>query len=263
METRRLIDHGVPLGAVAVVHDLTREETARDQQALSDRATFWSDLAASMSHEVRNPLVAIKTFAQLLPERFDDAEFRKEFNSIVVKEIDRLDKIITQINNFAHPPEIVLKPIDVREPLRRSLEIARSRFGLNGDVEVQTSLPKDLPPVLGDETALAEAFAHLVANAAEASINQKNPRIILSARPVREAGQPSGVVVTIRDNGKGIDPEIKNKVFSPFCTTKPRGMGLGLPIVKRTVFDHHGRVDIDSSPHGTSVSVMLPATGLS
>jgi nitrogen-specific signal transduction histidine kinase/GAF domain-containing protein len=263
VETRRLVDHGVPLGAVAVVHDLTREETARDQQALSDRATFWSDLAASMSHEVRNPLVAIKTFAQLLPERFDDADFRNEFNSIVVREIDRLDKIVTQINNFAHPPEIVLKAIDVREPLRRSLEIARSRFGLNGGVEVETSLPKDLPHILGDETALAEAFAHLVANAAEASANQKNPRIILSARPVREAGQPSGVVVTIRDNGKGIDPEIKNKVFSPFCTTKPRGMGLGLPIVKRTVFDHHGRVDIDSSSHGTSVSVMLPATGQS
>jgi signal transduction histidine kinase len=209
---------------------------------------------------VRNPLVAIKTFAQLLPERFDDADFRKEFNNIVVKEIDRLDKIITQINNFAHPPEIVLRPIDVREPLKRSLEIARSRFGLNGGVEVQTSLPKDLPYILGDETALAEAFAHLVANAAEASLSQKKPRITLSAKPIREAGQPSGVVVTVQDNGKGIAPEIKNKVFSPFCTTKPRGMGLGLPIVKRTVFDHHGRVDIDSSPHGTSVSVMLPAT---
>jgi nitrogen-specific signal transduction histidine kinase len=68
------------------------------------------------------------------------------------------------------------------------------------------------------------------------------------------------VVVTVRDNGKGIAPELKDKVFSPFCTTKPRGMGLGLPIVKRTVFDHHGRVDIDSSAHGTLVSVMLPAS---
>ena len=213
-----------------------------------------------MSHEVRNPLVAIKTFAQLLPERFDDADFRKEFNNIVVNEIDRLDKIITQINNFAHPPEIVLKPIDVRAPLRRSLEIARARFGVNGGVEVETSLPKDLPPIMGDETALAEAFAHLVANAAEASVSQKKPLVTLAARPIREAGQPSAVVVTIRDNGKGISPEIKNKIFSPFCTTKPRGMGLGLPIVKRTVFDHHGRVNIDSSPHGTLVSIMLPAT---
>ena len=60
----------------------------------------------------------------------------------------------------------------------------------------------------------------------------------------------SGVVVTVKDNGQGIAAELKDKIFSPFCTTKARGMGLGLPIVKRTVFDHNGRVDIDSNPHG-------------
>src|SRR5205807_2776725 len=98
VETRQLSDNGSPLGAVAVIQDLTVQETLREKQALLDRATFWTDLAASMSHEIRNPLVAIKTFAQLLPERFDDADFRKQFNKIVVNEIDRLDKIITQIN---------------------------------------------------------------------------------------------------------------------------------------------------------------------
>lgn len=67
-------------------------------------------------------------------------------------------------------------------------------------------------------------------------------------------------MVTVRDNGKGIAPDLKDKIFSPFCTTKARGMGLGLPIVKRTVFDHKGRVDVDSSSQGTQVSVMLPAS---
>jgi two-component system C4-dicarboxylate transport sensor histidine kinase DctB len=75
---------------------------------------------------------------------------------------------------------------------------------------------------------------------------------------VREGEHTSGVVVTIHDNGPGIAADLKDKIFSPFCTTKPRGMGLGLPIVKRTVFDHNGRVDIDSNPQGTSVSVLLP-----
>jgi nitrogen-specific signal transduction histidine kinase len=260
VETRRLSNQGAPLGAVAVIQDLTAEQSLRQKQDLLDRAAFWTDLAASMSHEIRNPLVAIKTFAQLLPERFDDADFRKEFNEIVVKEIDRLDKMITQINNFAHPPELVFKPIDVRAPVKKALEIARSRFDLNGDVAVETSLPSDLPKVLGDETALAEAFAHLVANAAEALSGQSKARITLSAKPIRDGDRASGVVVTVRDNGKGIAPDLKEKVFSPFCTTKPRGMGLGLPIVKRTVFDHNGRVDIDSSSHGTLVSVMLPAS---
>ena len=260
VETRQLADDGSLLGAVAVIQDLTAQETLREKQALLDRATFWTDLAASMSHEIRNPLVAIKTFAQLLPERFDDAEFRKEFNKIVVHEIDRLDKIITQINNFAHPPELVLKPIDIRSPVKKGVEIARSRYGINGKVELETSLPSNLPRVLGDEAALAEAFAHLVANAAEASADRNKPHITLSAKPVREDKHAAAVVITVRDNGTGIAPELKDKIFSPFCTTKPRGMGLGLPIVKRTVFDHHGRVEVDSNSKGTQVSVLLPAT---
>ena len=261
VEARRLASNGAALGAVAVINDLTAEETLREKQSLVDRAAFWTDLAASMSHEIRNPMVAIKTFAQLLPERFDDADFRNEFNQIVVQEIDRLDKIVAQINNFAHPPELVLKSIDVRTPVKKGLEIARSRFGVNGKVEIETSLPNDLPRVLGDETALAEAFAHLVANAAEASADRTKPHIVLSAKRMREGRQPAVVIVTVRDNGRGIAPELKEKIFSPFCTTKPRGMGLGLPIVKRTVFDHHGRVEVDSTPKGTLVSIVLPTTG--
>jgi PAS domain S-box-containing protein len=259
VETRRLLDQKTPLGAVAVLQDLTAEDNLRQKQDLVDRAAFWTDLAASMSHEIRNPLVAIKTFAQLLPERFDDADFRKDFNEIVVQEIDRLDKIITLINNFAHPSELVLKPIDVRASVRKAIVLARERVKKNG-VAIDTMLPNDLPKVLGDEAALTEAFAHLVTNAAEATSGQMKPRIILAAKKIREGGHASGVVVTVKDNGKGISAELKEKVFSPFCTTKARGMGLGLPIVKRTIFDHNGRVDIDSSSHGTSVSVMLPAS---
>ncbi len=112
---------------MAVIQDLTPEESLRQRQELLDRAAFWTDLAASMSHEVRNPLVAIKTFAQLLPERFDDADFRRDFNEIVVQEIDRLDLIITQINNFAHPPELNFKSIDLRAPMKKAVELVRAR----------------------------------------------------------------------------------------------------------------------------------------
>jgi len=259
VETRRLVDKKTPLGAVAVVHDLTAEDSLRQKQDLVDRAAFWTDLAASMSHEIRNPLVAIKTFAQLLPERFDDADFRKDFNEIVVQEIDRLDKIITQINNFAHPSELVMKPIDVRSSVKKAIELARTRMKKNGVVSIDTTLPNDLPKVLGDEIALTEAFAHLVANAAEATSGRTKPHITLAAKQIREGKHASGVIVTVKDNGKGISADLKEKIFSPFCTTKARGMGLGLPIVKRTIFDHNGRVDIDSNPSGTSVSIMLPA----
>ena len=258
LETRRLVHQRDSLGAVAVIQDLTDEESLRQKEDLTERAAFWTDLAASMSHEVRNPLVAIKTFAQLLPERFDDPDFRRDFNVIVLQEIERLDKIITQLNNFAHPPELNFRSIDLRAPMRKAVDLVRARATSNG-VAVETTLPDDLPKIVGDETALAEAFAHLVANAAEASSNQPKPRITVSAKPIREGQETSGVLVTVHDNGSGISADLKDKIFSPFCTTKARGMGLGLPIVKRTVFDHNGRVDIDSDPHGTSVNVLLPA----
>ncbi|MEO5720610.1 MAG: ATP-binding protein [Chthoniobacterales bacterium] len=258
VEARRVMDDHTPFGAVAVVQDLTAQENLRQKQDLLDRAAFWTDLAASMSHEIRNPLVAIKTFAQLLPERFDDPDFREEFNHIVVQEIGRLDQIITQINNFAHPAELVMKSFDLRNSVKNALQMARERMNING-TPVELDFPSDLPPVVGDEGALTEAFAHLVANAAEATCGRAQPRITVAAKHIREGVETSGIVVTVQDNGKGIDPELKDKIFSPFCTTKARGMGLGLPIVKRTVFDHNGRLDIDSNPRGTSVSVMLPA----
>ncbi|HEY2341463.1 MAG TPA: ATP-binding protein [Chthoniobacteraceae bacterium] len=260
VEIRRLGSAENALGAVALIQDLTAEEALQEKRDLSDRAAFWSDLAASMSHEIRNPLVAIKTYAQLLPERFDDPDFRREFSDIVVHEINRLDSIVSQINNFAHPPELAFKAIDVRVPVRKALEMARPNFQRNGEISVETSLEADLPRVLGDEAALTEAFVHLVTNAAEAASEQQKPHITLSATAIRDGDYESGVLVTVADNGGGIDPEIKDKIFSPFCTTKPRGIGLGLPIVKRTVFDHHGRVKIDSGSQGTLVSVILPAS---
>jgi C4-dicarboxylate-specific signal transduction histidine kinase len=153
-----------------------------------------------------------------------------------------------------------MRPLDIRTPVKRGLELARSKFRVNGGVAVETELPANLPRILGDEGALTEVVAHLVANAAEAVTEQKKPKIILSAKPIHEGGRASAVLVTVQDNGHGIAPEMREKVFSPFCTTKARGMGLGLPIVKRTVFDHNGRVDIDTSASGTAVSIALPAT---
>lgn len=260
VEIRRLGTEKEPLGAVALVQDLTAEEAMQEKRDLSDRAAFWSDLAASMSHEIRNPLVAIKTFAQLLPDRFDDADFRREFSNIVVREIDRLDGIVSQINNFANPPELSFRSLDVRIPVRKALENTRQSLHRNGDIKVETSLDAELPSVLGDEEALTEVFAHLVADAVEATAAGDNPQIRLSAKPIREQGRASGVLITVSDNGAGIDPEMQDKIFSPFCSTKARGIGLGLPIVKRTVFDHHGRVKIDSNSEGTLVSVILPAS---
>lgn len=257
VQARRLGTAQRPLGAVALIQDLTAQQALQEKQDQLERAAFWTELAASMSHEIRNPLVAIKTFAQLLPERYQDEEFRSSFSELVSAEIERLNSIIEQINDFAHPPSLNFHQVHVRDPIQRSLSLAMPQ-GVRDGLQVETQVADDLPPVWGDERALADCFSHLLRNAMEALAGRADGVIHLDAKPT---GLPKNKVqVTVRDNGPGIPETLQDKVFSPFCTTKPRGMGLGLPIVKRTVVDHNGQVEVHTGPSGTAVTVLLPSS---
>lgn len=260
VQTRRLGTPAKCLGAVAMIQDITAQRALQEKQEQLERAAFWNELAASMSHEIRNPLVAIKTFAQLLPERYGDDEFRSEFSKLVSSEVDRLNSIIDQINDFAHPPELKFHALDVRQPLKRSLDQVLPNGKRNG-IRLSAHLDDDLPPVWGDEKALTDCFTHLLRNSVEALTLQKDGQIDLTATRLANGDSRKGVAITVRDNGSGIPASIRDKVFSPFCTTKARGMGLGLPIVKRTVVDHNGRVQIDTGERGTAITVMLPTAG--
>jgi nitrogen fixation/metabolism regulation signal transduction histidine kinase len=175
----------------------------------------------------------------------------------VVQEIDRLDLIITQINNFAHPPELNFKPIDLRAPMKKAIELVRARTAKNG-FAVETAVPDDLPPIVGDETALAEAFAHLVANAAEATsgLPKGKNHSFRQTDPRRGSHQRRGGDGARQWQGHRGRFERQN--LFPILYHQAARNGARLPIVKRTVFDHNGRVDIDSNPQGTSVSVLLP-----
>jgi nitrogen-specific signal transduction histidine kinase len=246
------------IGSLKALPAGAAQESVSQKKELIDRASFWTDLAASMSHEIQNPLVALKTFAQLLPERFDDADFRKDFTKIVTSEVDRLEKVIAQINSFSHPPELIMTPTDIGEPIRKALDIARTKFSAEG-VHFDVSLPTDLPRVLGDEIALAEAFAALVTNAVEATSDRRHSRVKLRVEPIRQADQTEAIVVSVEDAGGGIHRDLVQRVFSPLVTTKQRGLGLGLPIAQRTILEHKGQLRIRSATKGTSVDVVLPA----
>ena len=257
-EVRRLSHERTCLGAVAFLHDLTQRRQLEEKQDHLERASFWNDLAASMSHEIRNPLVAIKTFAQLLPERYEDPTFRSDFSELVTQEVDRLNKIIEQINDFAHPPELRFNALDVPQLLQNSIDSALKRAGRNG-VDIETSFEDDLPPVWGDGQALGECFSEIIRNALEGASTVPDPRIHLSASLMPSSnGGSDEVTVLVEDNGPGIPGDVLEKVFSPFCTSKAQGMGLGLPIARRTVIDHDGQIDLQSTEHGTRVRVGLP-----
>lgn len=259
VRTRRLMNKTQCLGAVAIVQDLTEQKTLQETQDRLERATFWAELAASMSHEVRNPLVAIKTFAQLLPERYQDPEFQTEFRELVSREVDRLNSIIEQINDFAHPSRMEFRAVDLRACVDKALA-AVLLPDTPTSVRVDIAFPAGLPRIPGDERALTEALTHLVRNAVEAMAGRDNPVLCVRARLIGDPVLRKALELTVQDNGPGVSAEMHDKLFSPFATTKARGLGLGLPIVKRTVVDHRGQVRIDSSGAGTCVILMFPVT---
>jgi nitrogen-specific signal transduction histidine kinase len=258
VQSSLLENGGKCLGAVLFIKDLTRERMLNRKQQELERASFWTDLAASMSHQVRNPLVAIKTFAQLLPERYNDPQFRTEFSSLMSQEVDRLNGIIEQINKFANLPAPSFEIIDLNSILEKSIDMAKQRTDMNG-IKIRTVIPAGLPAIYGDTCALSECFSHIIENSIEALAGREDPKIWVEAQTKGSCDSEQKVCVTVCDNAEGMPAEIIDKVFSPFCTTKRGGMGLGLPIAKRTVTDHNGQIDLDSSEKGTSVSVTLPA----
>lgn len=136
--TRRLTAGGDDLCAVAIVRDMTREAFLRERQQRLERGTFWTELAAAISHEVRNPLVAISTFAQLLPEKYDDPDFRTEFSKLVSQEVRRLSDLIDQIDSFANPPPLQFKPVRMDSVLRKAVETAIAMAEPNG-CRIETS----------------------------------------------------------------------------------------------------------------------------
>jgi PAS domain S-box-containing protein len=257
VQTSRLMHGEQCLGAVAFIHDLTQARQQEEHQRELDRAAFWTELAKNIAHELRNPLVAIKTFAQLLPERHDEPDFRREFSVLVPQEVDRLDAIVQQICTFASHPKPVLKPLDVRDAVRDALQLAKFRLSPDG-IDFQMREEGSLPEVRGDRAALAECFAHLITNSMEALQGRAQPRIEVLLKPLGGTEAPESVQVSIRDNGQGMTPEVCREAFSPFCTTKARPLGVGLPIAQRTVLDHHGQIRIESNGEGTTVTVLLP-----
>lgn len=257
--TRQLLSNGKCLGAVALIEDITEKLFVDAQEEQHERAIFWRDLAAGLSHEIRNPLVAIKTFTQLLPKRHADAEFRQDFTAAMAREVGRLETIVSQIEGFAHPPvSSDLGAIEMPALLEAAAAAACKTTGVE-DARITINADDDLPTVHGDSGSLSQSFQHLFVNAIEAA-GRKRVRAHIRVRvvPQRAGDQAAGVKLSILDNGDGIPAELRPKVFSPFCTVKAQGMGLGLAIAQRVVLDHGGKIEVDASGLGVCVNVSLP-----
>ncbi len=257
IQTRPLLDGDICMGAMLLLHDKTEEHRLRKKQEQMERATFWNEMAAALSHEVRNPLVTVSTFAQLLQERYNDPEFRKSFSDLASKEIQRVHHLLNQIDAFANRPEPHFQPVHLDAAIEKALALAHTRVA-DGNASILVRTDPGLPPLQADEPALIEAVAHLIVNAIEAGNGEASARTTVTAGPCGSRSAPEAIRIDVEDNGKGMPPEIEDNVFSPFCSSKPHGVGLGLPIVKRTVTDHNGKLSLEKIKHGTRVSMELP-----
>lgn len=255
--TRRLHDHQEPVGALALIRDVTSDRMLRDKTMRVERSTFWNEMAAAMGHEINNPLVTIKTYAQILPEQHQDEEFRNEFSAQMLHAVEQLQQIVNQMRDFARPPALRFRRMDVLGLARRTV---KDFLGEHKDDRISLTLKglDTVPLVMGDENTLTDLFRRLTENAVENRKDDAALQITLSFKTVMEE-DGEWIWIVFSDNGRGIPQPDVERVFSPLFTTKAKGMGLGLPIAWRSVVDHNGRIHVDSSPAGTHVNIALPS----
>jgi signal transduction histidine kinase len=265
LDYRVRIERDDEIGGLATAFDqmaerlmLREKELKESQNTLrrADRLSSLGLLTAGLAHEIRNPLVAIRTFTQLLPERYNDAEFRDGFQVLALKEVDRICGLINDLLSFARPsrPKVVQENMnDVVDGITRILDSEAKEK----NVEITRDFASDLPSVWIDREQMKQVFMNLVLNAIQAMKN--GGAISISTRPYSKNQAGQFVQVEVRDNGLGIPEENLEHIFDPFFTNKDEGSGLGLSISHQIVQEHGGYIMVESKVGvGTSFFVNIP-----
>lgn len=247
--------------AIAIENAILYENLKKSQNILrrSDRLASLGTLIASLAHEIRNPLVSIKTFTQLLPERMDDEEFRDYFLKVAAGEIDRLTSLINELLGFAKPSEPNLKGEDLNALIDR-MGVLIANEAKKKNITLIKNYDPHLPTIMVDAEQLKQVLLNILLNAIQAI--EKEGKIWIETRLVQikqEEKTKSYAQIEIRDTGMGIPPENIEHVFDPFFSTKPEGSGLGLAISHQIIHEHGGFIDVESEVgKGTSFRINLP-----
>ncbi|MDX2052723.1 MAG: ATP-binding protein [Polyangiaceae bacterium] len=247
---------------IGVVVENSRQYRRMHQR---DRLAALGQMAAGLAHEVKNPLGAIKGAAQLLNETLTASHVvsaDKEFVDIILQEVDRLDRVVGSVLSYARPRKSDFQPLDVNEVVENALRIAMSDPAHSCKLEVQ--LGENLPLVPGDAEQLRQVMLNLVKNATQA-VDQTGA-VVVSTRVIEDTTQDRAgkwLEIAVSDTGKGMTKEIRQSLFVPFFTTKPKGTGLGLAISQRIVEEMGGRIDVKSQPgQGSTFSITLPISSV-
>jgi len=235
------------------------EARLKERLAQSERLAALGRMVAGVAHEIRNPLGIVRSTAELLGSRAAGEE-DKALAQVIVDESSRLGKVVSEFLDFARPQRLSLAPVAVEETLERILEVMGPECTEAG-VRVLKDFRARPARALADADQLYRALLNLVGNAMQAMRESGQDRPVLQVATRRQnRDERAWIVITISDNGPGFDPEVLDKVFDPFFTTREQGTGLGLSIVSNIVTSHQGRVRVGNlSRGGAWVEVWLPA----
>ena len=228
-----------------------------------DRLAALGQMAAGLAHEIRNPLGSIKGAAQYLQPGQTAAATRegtREFLDIIIEEVNRLNKIVSQFLDYARPYRGEQRQLEVAEVLRKTLALFAKEAEEHGKVEIATDFADKMPPVRADAEQLLQVFLNLSLNALQAMPNGGKLWISTALRRSTRRGAPAAFMeVRFRDAGVGIPAGDLKNLFIPFFTTKEKGTGLGLPISQRIIENHGGTIEVRSQPgEGATFTVLLP-----
>ena len=244
--------HGNVLGAVVVFKDLTERKQLEEQVKRADRLATLGELMAGVAHEIRNPLTSIKGFLQFFQSAGNDEE-RNKYLPILLKEVDRMNRIIETLLYFSRTCQASVSPTDLSGVLRDTLILVQSRAKNHGIV-FDVQIDEKMPLVNFDGEQFQQVFLNLLLNSLQALEDEGQIRVV--ARYL-EASEEVEIVFT--DTGPGIPAELREKVFDPFFTTKQAGTGLGLAVVQRIVNAQGGSIHIGDNPEGGAlIRIVIP-----
>lgn len=255
MIVSKLPEGGSISGYILTFQDLTKIRRLESAMRQSEKMAAVGQLAAGIAHEIRNPLASISGSIQLLGSSFTSRqEEEQRLMKIVLKEIDRLNNLVTEFLDFVRPDALKDDPVDLSALAREVLEMVKLNQGLRGDVQQIVDL-KAQQPIGGHRDKLKQALLNIVINAYQSMGESGDPRLEVSTFE-----QDGKVVIKIRDRGIGIDEKGLRKIFEPFHTTKPKGTGLGLAVTHKIVESHGGRIFVESAKGiGTEFTLEFPA----
>jgi len=238
------------------IEDTNRDlSEAQDRLIQGERLAAIGEMAAGIAHELKGPLVAIGGFARRLAGRLAKASDEKESADLIVREVLRLEKMLTDILSFSKKTTICYTPCNISEIVKDALAVVRPSLEEKG-IRVTTRFPRKIEALLGDCQQLKQVFINLFFNGQEAMKNGGELAIRVGTSTID--GQKA-VAVKVRDTGGGIPLETLHHIFNPFYTTKDTGTGLGLPIANRIITNHCGKIHINNRPGiGVEFSVVVP-----